>query len=111
MTRGHLLEVRAVHRETPGDGTAAFGAKLVNVRVDPPVGRAVSKVWLEERAVGLIKLTRLNDELGDGMLVRFEEGLGKAREARRGLGIGQGELVEGLGDAGRRPDIDLLAGE
>jgi hypothetical protein len=69
------------------------------------------QVGLQERAVGLVDLPGLHDQLAHGVLVRVQEALGEARGAVRGPRVLNPDAVEGGSDAGSGPDVHLLASQ
>ena len=68
------------------------------------------EVGLEEGAVGLVDLPRLDDGSGKGMLVAIKEALGEARQTVGGLAVRDAKAVKSRGDRLRRPDIHLPSG-
>ena len=78
---------------------------MVEVAMDAPGGLAEVQVGLQERAVGLIGFPGLDDEFGNRMAAAIQEALGEAGKAVLGLGVGDGQAVEGNGDALGRPDV------
>jgi hypothetical protein len=66
-------------------------------------------VRLQERAVRFVGLARLDDHLGQRVLMVVQKLLGKAGRALRGLGVLNAQAVKGVGDGRRAPDVDLDA--